>query len=289
MDRRPHANGCERGAMSTGLWRRTCATLVLAWLATSGCVGDVAPEVAQAPYPNLHDVPTRPTADFTLAERQQILRALERDRDVAAWDRQAARADLGRGAPPAGPRPEPLAQPAVRPEGVTALPLPPVPGPLPPGGGYVADLVVRRQVTVERNTGRLTNFLRILEEQSQLNRQLEQAGLGTLPDPIPGGPGAPDADPIARVAFARDSSEPPDEVDPVLRTAIATAARERARLAVVGTGTPSGVALNRARAVAARLMRLGAPTGMLTMRLGGSGDAVTLHLLGPGTFRPVAG
>lgn len=289
MDRRTHANGCERGAVSTRWWRRLRAALLTGCLATSGCVGDVAPEVAQAPYPDLHDVPTRPIADFTLAERQQILRALERERAIAAWDRQAVRADLGRGEPPAGPRPEPLAQPAVSPQGVAALPPPPVPEPLPPGGGYVADLVVRRQVTVERNTGRLTNFLRILEEQAQLNQQLEQAGLGTLPDPIVGGPGAPDADPIARVAFARDSSEPPAEVDPVLRGAIATAARERARLAVVGTGTPSVLALNRARAVAARLMRLGAPTGMLTMRLGGSGDEVTLHLLGVGTFRPAAG
>lgn len=275
--------------MSTCLCRGLHATLLLGCLATSGCVGDVTPEVAQAPYPDLHDVPTRPIADFTLAQRQQIQRALESERAVAAWDRQAVRADLDRGEPPAGPRPEPLAQPQVIPEGVAALPPPPVPEPLPPGGGYVADLVVRRQVTVERNTGRLTNFLRILEEQSQLNRQLEQAGLGTLPDPIVGGPGAPDADPIARVAFARDSSEPPTDVDPLLRGVIATATRERARLVVVGEGTPSLLALNRARAVAARLMRLGAPTGMLSMRLGGSGDEVTLHLLGAGTFRPVAG
>lgn len=255
----------------------------------SGCVADVPPGVAQAPYPDLHDVPSRPIADFTLAQREQIARALERDRAIAAWDREAVRADLGRDEPPAGVRPEPLAQPSAVVDGVAAIPPPPVPQPLPPGGGYVADLVVRRQVAIERNTGRLTNFLRILEEQSQLNRELEQAGLGTLPDPVAGDPGAPDAAPLVRVAFTRDSSEPPIAADPALRGVIVAATRERARVAIVGQGPTSVLALNRARAVAARLMRLGAPTGMLTMRLGGSGDEVTLHLLGAGTFRPVTG
>lgn len=271
--------------------RRLGPSLILlaGLLATNGCVRDVAPEVARAPDPSLHDVPLRPTADFTLAQRQQIARALERDLAAAAWDRQAVLADLGRASPPAGRRPEPLPQPPVASGGVAAIPPPPVPEPLPPGGGYVADLVVRRQVSVERNTGRLNNFLRILEEQAELNRQLELAGLGTLPDPVVGGPGAPDADPIARIAFAHQSSEPPDDADPVLRRAIADATRDRSRLAIVGQGTPPALALNRARAVAARLMRLGAPTGMLTMRLGGSGDEVTLHRLGTGTFRPVRG
>jgi hypothetical protein len=264
--------------MSLRRWSRTMG-LALVLLALAGCGVDLEPQMAAAPYPDLYSVPPRPTVEFSLPQRQQIAQALESDRTVAMYDKAADRAALGLGGPPAGSRPDRIEQPEPPPGGVSAMPPPQPPAPLPPGGGLIAELAVRQQVLVERNNGRLQSFTRILERQLELDRQLEEAGLGRLPDPRPGGPGAPANEPIDRVRFAPSSSELPEEVDGALRAAIATATAQRARLAVVGQGAPTELALNRARAVASQLMRLGAPRRMVTMRLGGAGNEVTLHLL----------
>lgn len=277
MDRRPDANGSARDPMSAPPRRLAAAGLVALLLA--GCAVDAAPEIAAAPYPDLHNVPSRPTVDFTLEQRGEIARALERDRLVAAHDSAALRAELGLGVAPSGARPERLDQPQPVPGGVPGVAPPRPPEPLPPGGGVVAELVVRQQVLVERNNGRLESFTRILERQLELDRRLEEAGLGRLADPLEDGLGAPVFEPVETVRFAMRSSELPEDVDDRLRAAIVEATRSRGTLAVVGQGTPTVLALNRARAVASRLMRLGAPRAMLSLRLGGSGDEVTLHLL----------
>lgn len=266
--------------MSAARWLQA-AGIALASLALAGCSVDQEPDVAAAPFPDLHSVPPRPTVDFTMAQRQEIARALASDRAIAMHDKAAVRAELGLGQPPPGPRPARIAQPEPPPGGVPGVPPPQPPAPLPPGGGIVAELVVRQQVLVERNNGRLESFTRILERQIELDRRLEEAGLGRLRDPYEGGPGAPSSEPIERVRFTPRSSELPEGGDDALRAAIADATAKRATLAIVGRGTPTVLALNRARAVASQLMRLGAPTGMLTMRLGGAGDEVTLHLLPP--------
>ena len=279
------ANGGRRDAVSRdGRWRRRVAASGLAAV-LAGCSDpvwdDPAPEVAATPFPSLATVPPRPTLDNTLEQRaalgDALASSLAYQRYLAARTRdETGLADTPLPATPPEVKPEPEPVPG----GVSVL-APEGPDPLIPGGGDLAQLFVEQQVLVERNNGRLVSFLRIMERQQQLNQRIEEAGLGRLP-------AAPEDDtartlspPIATIMLPADAIEPEAADDGRLRQASATIQAAREPVVVVGNGPSAEVALRRARAVAARLMRLGTPANMVAVRAAGPGNAVTVHLVPP--------
>ncbi|HET6467262.1 MAG TPA: hypothetical protein VFG43_02675 [Geminicoccaceae bacterium] len=93
------------------------------------------------------------------------------------------------------------------------------------------------------------------------------AGAGRLLLAVPFGPGAAD---------------PPPGLAADLEAAVAGAADGQGRLALVGRGASPAQGLDRARAVANLLLRLGVPGDRLALRSGGSGDEVLVYLLSVG-------
>lgn len=82
-----------------------------------------------------------------------------------------------------------------------------------------------------------------------------------------------------RLAFAPRSSQPPVEAEATLRAAVDAARSSRGRLVVEGLAPSPALGLDRARSVASWLMRLGAPADMVSLKGGGGGEGVLIHLL----------
>lgn len=80
------------------------------------------------------------------------------------------------------------------------------------------------------------------------------------------------------VTFAPHSVEVPPGAEPTLRAAAETARTDNRRLHVEGHGASPALGLDRARAVASWLMRLGAPPDMVTLKGAGAGDQVIVRL-----------
>jgi hypothetical protein len=286
-----HANGGGRDAVSaiSRLLQRCLAGgigMALALLG-AGCSGPVsepaAAEVEAAPYPDLYSVPPPPILSDSLPQRKQLGDALGSDLAMARYQAALVRDELGlAGAPPAAQPPTLIEEPEPVPGGVPAVPPPGPPPPLVAGGGEIAELAVRQQVLTERNNGRLDSFLRIMERQQQLDRRIEAAGLGRLPDAQEDTSNRPLPDPVATLTLDASRIEPPPGADQATLAAVSQTARtDNARLTVVGTGATQEIALQRARAVAMRLMRLGTPGGMISVRGAGPGNEVQIHLIRP--------
>jgi outer membrane protein OmpA-like peptidoglycan-associated protein len=267
--------------------RRLVACGLMLGLVACGELG-AEPDAATmaAPPPELADVPPRPRLTYSVEQRRQIAEALIADRDNARYDRAAVRYELGLDLlPPAGARPPRVAEPEPPPGGVPVLPDELAPRPPVPGGGALAEALVNQQLVAERNNGELQNFLRILERQRALDRQLAAAGLSRpadpWPEPLPGAPSPveapePPADAVS-VPFEAGSSMPSPAAEPALREALAAARAAERRLAVVGHGPSPRLALERARAVAKWLMQLGAAADMLAVQGGGAGETVLVY------------
>ncbi len=82
-----------------------------------------------------------------------------------------------------------------------------------------------------------------------------------------------------RLAFAPRSSQPPAEAEATLRAAVDAARSSSSRLVVEGLAPSPALGLDRARSVASWLMRLGAPADMVSLKGGGAGEGVLIHLL----------
>ncbi len=80
------------------------------------------------------------------------------------------------------------------------------------------------------------------------------------------------------VTFAPRSRELPQASEPTLRAAAEAARTDNRRLHVEGHGASPALGLDRARAVASWLMRLGAPPDMVTLKGAGAGDQVIVRL-----------
>ncbi len=89
--------------------------------------------------------------------------------------------------------------------------------------------------------------------------------------------------PAGRVAFAPGSAELPVGISPQLEQVLATARTRGALIRIVGEADATALALDRARAVAIALVRLGARAGDLDMRLDphATGDQARLLLAQP--------
>ena len=103
---------------------------------------------------------------------------------------------------------------------------------------------------------------------------MEAAAVADAPrSPVPLEPGSP----LAVIAFAPGSTALAAEAEPALRRAAAEAAGgagSGARLLrVVGHGAETALAVDRARAVGLRLMRLGVPADRLRLSAGPEGGA----------------
>jgi hypothetical protein len=88
---------------------------------------------------------------------------------------------------------------------------------------------------------------------------------------------------VGRVAFAPGSAELPVGIGPQLEQALATARTQGALIRIVGEADAAALALDRARAVAIALVRLGARAGDLEMTLArhATGDQARLLLAAP--------
>ncbi len=88
---------------------------------------------------------------------------------------------------------------------------------------------------------------------------------------------------VGTVAFAPGSAELPAGIGPQLEQVLATARTEGALIRIVGEADGAALALDRARAVAIALVRLGARAGDLEMTLArhATGDQARLLLAGP--------
>jgi hypothetical protein len=75
------------------------------------------------------------------------------------------------------------------------------------------------------------------------------------------------ATPAGRVPFAPGSAELPDGIGPQLEQVLATARTQGALIRIVGEADAAALALDRARAVAIALVRLGARAGDLDLGL----------------------
>lgn len=81
------------------------------------------------------------------------------------------------------------------------------------------------------------------------------------------------------LTFLPRSTEVPADAEPALRAAAQAARAENRRLVVEGHGASPALGLDRARSVASWLMRLGAPPDMVSLKGGGAGENVIVHLL----------
>lgn len=91
-------------------------------------------------------------------------------------------------------------------------------------------------------------------------------------------PAAPASGPVA-LTFEPRSREVPAGYETALRATAEAARAENRRLVVEGHGASPALGLDRARAVASWLMRLGAPPDMVSLKGGGAGEDVIVHLL----------
>ncbi|HMR30199.1 MAG TPA: hypothetical protein PKA13_05525 [Geminicoccaceae bacterium] len=88
----------------------------------------------------------------------------------------------------------------------------------------------------------------------------------------------PAAGPVT-LAFEPSSRELPQGYEAAMRATAEAARAGNRRLLVEGHGASPALGLDRARAVASWLMRLGAPPDMVDLKGGGAGEDVIVHLL----------
>ncbi|MFZ1425208.1 MAG: hypothetical protein WAS21_00390, partial [Geminicoccaceae bacterium] len=83
---------------------------------------------------------------------------------------------------------------------------------------------------------------------------------------------------VAQLPFAVGSAELPGDAEAQLRPAVEQARASGSELRIVAPSAETGLGAERARAVAASLVRLGAPANRLDLALNGSGDEVLVYL-----------
>jgi hypothetical protein len=286
--------------------------------ALAGCGGDREPAAveaaAQKGYPSLASVPPRPAElGYSVAQGRTVAGELVRDRENAAYlgatlDYETGRTDVPPPpAPPAAaaaPRTAPAAPPAAGKERRRG------PGDSPAVEAYVKDAMAR-----DADDGELQDFLRKLERPGpapagrssaaaafglesppaapaeagpgpQRSSALQRFGgylggvLGVERAGRPADPGA--ASPLASVAFAAGSHALPAGADAGLARALGLARARKARLRIAGGGAEGALPVDRTRAVALALMRLGATPDLLELAPGGGGgEEVGVSLLPP--------
>lgn len=295
--------------------RRRCAALTVALILglLTGCessppAGQSPPRpVPPGPYPDLASVPPRPQLGYTVEQRRAIGDQLVADREHARY--AAAQLAYATGAttePPQPPAPPPAAPPA-----------PPPPAP-PEGDASIAAAYLDTNLSDVRDTGKLRQFMRRLDREAPdpvgPATVAELLGFGGPGDPpaaarptpeqpqddaaapnVLGGvlgvdeaaatPGRtatattlPPGAMVAQLPFVAGSAALPNDADAQLRPAVEQARATDAELRIVAPSGETGLGAERARAVAASLVRLGAPANRLDLALNGSGDEVLVYL-----------
>jgi outer membrane protein OmpA-like peptidoglycan-associated protein len=87
---------------------------------------------------------------------------------------------------------------------------------------------------------------------------------------------------LVELQFATDSARPPEDAAALLGPAIEQANAAGGKVAIVGRGDDPALGLDRARAVAQLMLKLGLPPDRLALRGGGSGSEVQVFLLPSG-------
>lgn len=263
------------------------------------------------PYPDLASVPPRPQLSYTVEQRQQIANQLVADRENARY--AAARLAYATGAatePPPPPPPPPAPAPAPP-------PVPPAAGDAGIAASYLESNLadVRDTGKLRQFMRRLDREApdpagpATLAEALGLSRPSDppaspgpgagstQDDKDTSPDvlggvlgverapavragPTPAPTALPSGAVVAQVAFAAGSTELPDGADAQLEAAVAQARSAHVPLRIVASSGQTGLGAERARAVAASLVRLGAASDRLDLALTGSGDTVLVYLEG---------
>ncbi len=276
--------------------------LVLAAVLTlaSGC-GDVLdsipprpaaiadPATAAAAFPDLAEVPARPTLTYSLEQRREIAEGLVADRANARYAGDNLRAALDRPVPPD-----------------TAPPLPPFtpsPVPLDDPAGALAQAYVEEALARDSDDGSLDDFLGRLQQRPPAVGAADVSGAEPAAAPAPAVPdgAAATADPpvagrrseiptAARLSSAASPPALPAMVaftpgDPTLTPAALAALRQLARqvaggghtVVVSGGGLHAGLARERARRVAAALVDGGLAPTRIAIEMGGERDVVVVY------------
>lgn len=265
--------------------------------------------VPPGPYPDLASVPPRPQLSYTVAQRQEIASQLVADRAHAQYAAaQLAYATGAAAAPPAPPEPAPAATPAPPPpaaaEGDAGI-----------ANAYLATNLsdVRDTGKLRQFMRRLD---REAPDPWGPRTLAEAIGLGGPDDPpAPGGseakPVSSEAQPatnvlggvlgvdgtgtppaagtasletlptgalLALVPFAPGSTALPGDADAQLARAVREANAAETGLKIVAPAGATGLGPERARVVAASLVRQGASADRLSLGMEGSGDEVRVYL-----------
>lgn len=255
------------GCLGTGHRVGVLATLLIGLGGLGGC-GELLdsvpprpaaiddPTVAAAPYPRLAEVPERPRLSYSQEQRRTIVEGLVADRDNARHQGDALRQATGQ--PPLPPVP-PL--PAQAPPKLEAPPDPAADLTI----AYVQDSLAR-----DADDGSLGDFLDGLQRLPPgIDAAAAQAGIAAV-QPLEGTPaldglplhvifepGSADLDPQARGRLEAVGEVLRDLTGPVV-----------VRAAGGQPGTP-GLAMERARRVAALLVAAGLDAGRISFEVGG--------------------
>lgn len=239
------------------------------------------PAVTEAEYPELDPTPDRPQLGYDLEQAREIEQGLLSDRVNARYTGDAIRYETGQ-----------LEEPP---------PLPTVLRPLPPTSGP-GDLIASDASEVEAAEVALEERLaaqndEIEDDESSLDDFLEDLGLGQAdsqqPAPresIPVVNAPVEEEPSETVAALAPSDSQPLTVDfapgaAVLPTgSIVDLTELAARLSledvgarIVAGGSDTGLAIDRARAVAVRLVARGVPGDQIDVETGGPEDQVVIY------------
>ncbi|MEZ5825214.1 MAG: hypothetical protein R3C97_10890 [Geminicoccaceae bacterium] len=248
-----------------------------------------------ADFPDLANIPARPNLSYDLRQEREIQQGLVADRENARYRGQQLRREAGlRQTPPdpAVPQPAPVRQPVA----VVESPADP------------STLYVEEAIEQDQDDGSLGDFLDSLE------RRQDVAVASPAPEPLPAAgtqaarpaptpeeraPGPetaaetdygdlpvvflspPDEDgPLpeyVRVDFANGSDTVDPDANEKIRSLAVRLQRAGKGARVVASGDPPILALDRARAVAIRLVRHGIPGNWIDIETGGTGSDVVVY------------
>ncbi len=263
--------------------------------------------VPPGPYPDLASIPPRPQLGYTVEQRREIGNQLVADREHARY----AAAQLAYATGATTEQPQPPAPPPA------AAPAPPPP-PSPEGDASIAAAYLDTNLSDVRDTGKLRQFMRRLDREAPDPAGpatiAELLGFGGPSDPPTATPQVPEqprddatapnvlggvlgvdgatSTPgktataatlppgamVAQLPFAVGSAELPGDAEAQLRPAVEQARVSGSELRIVAPSGETSLGAERARAVAASLVRLGAPANQLDLALNGSGDEVLVYL-----------
>ena len=228
-------------------------------------------------FPDLREVPRRPRLTYDLTQEREIRDELAADRDNARYEGQALRRDAGlRRAPPdpAMPVPAPLRAPEIE---ISEVP-------------DLTTVYVEEAIKQDEDDGSLGDFLDTLERGHAAAvaspAPAAPTGAESVAEAEPAAGGAVEeadwpavSEPFA-VAFAQGSAVVSAAMAKELR-AFAFRLQQSGRGALLrAEGDPPVLALDRARAVAIRLVQQGVPGNWIDIETGGMGERVVVY---PGT------